>query len=73
MIGGSYHHPSPAQRGFSLEKTMYNNMPYIPTWRIRLLHLAGKLVGIKFHIHGFPYGSGNGKYDFQPAPLPNAR
>ncbi|WP_165496292.1 hypothetical protein [Xanthomonas citri] len=52
---------------------MYNNMPYIPTWRIRLLHLAGKLVGIKFHIHGFPYGSGNGKYDFQPAPLPNAR
>lgn len=42
---------------------MYNNTPYIPTWRVRFLHLAGKLVGIRFHIHGFPYGSGSGKYD----------
>ncbi|CAE6836425.1 hypothetical protein XA1314C_37130 [Xanthomonas arboricola] len=51
---------------------MHNNIPSIPTWRVRLLHLAGKLVGIKLHIHGFPYGSGSGRYDFESGPIPPA-
>ena len=48
---------------------MHNNTS-IPIWRVLLLHWAGKLFGIKFHLHGCPYGSGSSRYDFEPGPLP---
>lgn len=43
---------------------MYNNNPYIPTWRLWVIHLAAKLAGVLVHVHGMPYGSRSKRFEF---------
>lgn len=44
---------------------MYNNTPHIPTWRLWLIHIVAKAVGVLVHVQGFPIGSRSKKYALQ--------
>lgn len=47
---------------------MYNNTPHIPTWRLWLIHIVAKSVGVLVHVQGFPLGSGSKKYALPSEP-----
>ncbi|MDT3472334.1 hypothetical protein [Stenotrophomonas maltophilia] len=51
---------------------MYNNTPHIPTWRLWLIHIVAKAVGVLVHVQGFPLGSRSKKYRLpsEPASAP---
>lgn len=42
----------------------YNNNRYIPSWRLWLVHIVAKSVGVLVHVHGMPYGTNKEKYGF---------
>lgn len=47
---------------------MYNNTPHIPTWRLWLIHIVAKAVGVLVHVQGFPLGSRSKKYQLPSEP-----
>lgn len=47
---------------------MYNNTPHIPTWRLWLIHIVAKAVGILVHVQGFPLGRRSKKYALPSEP-----
>lgn len=42
---------------------MHNNTPHIPTWRLWLIHIVAKTVGVLVHVQGFPIGSSSKRYN----------
>ncbi|MGH8037214.1 MAG: hypothetical protein ACREPD_05685 [Stenotrophomonas sp.] len=44
---------------------MHNNTPRIPTWRLWVIHMVAKAVGVLVHVQGFPIGSGSKRYRLQ--------